>query len=178
MQTVQQTDTNKNVKNTKNVNNVKNEKKENNTLFVDEKSTDKRWKFWTESWFLFYENKLGVKPSLSGAEAKALKTIRKYLSQMPGDNEPDENGLQAWQQILDTWQCQDAWMITQLDLKVISSKINVILANIKKHTDAKSFRPAEINDRSNRAAEFDKLFAARYPSGGSTVSKDDAQQVH
>jgi hypothetical protein len=160
----QPVNTYKNVKNTKNVNNVKNEKKENNTLFVETSSTDERWQLWVESWFNFYTLKVGIKPNFSGAEAKGLKNIRKYLSEnCPGENSPDENGLTAWNQILDNWQCQDQWMITQLELKIISSKINNVLVNIKKHSDAKQFKSAPINDRSNTAKELDEYFAKRYP---------------
>lgn len=139
------------------------EKKESKHISVSDE-TDKRWNLWVESWFNFYTAKVGIKPSFTGAEPKALKTIRKYLSEnCPGENSPDENGLTAWNQILDNWQCQDQWMITQLELKIISSKINIVLTNIKKHSDAKQFKSAPINNLSNTAKELDEYFAKRYP---------------
>jgi hypothetical protein len=118
-QTVQQTDTNKNVKNDKN---IKNDKKN-----TDADASDLRE--WVDEWFRFYEGMVGVKPNYNGVEANALKTIRKHLKD-----------IEAWRQILNTWSCQDEWLRTKLELKIISSKINTVLVNAKKAIDDTNFR--------------------------------------
>ena len=99
---------------------VKQEKKTLNKRFVD-------------AWFNFYEETTTMKPKYTGADGKALAQIMTYLKSMSAN---EEGAFITWQLILDSWEDLNEFHQSQLDLKYINSKLNVIIREIRTKKDS------------------------------------------
>ena len=95
---------------------------------VRDKAPDYHWTKWVDAWFDFVRAKTGTDPMFNGAQAKALKQLRIYLVKSAGG---EEEGLQAWADILGNWSSLDTWIQEQLDLTVILKKINDIINQLR-----------------------------------------------
>ncbi|MCT4698477.1 hypothetical protein [Tenacibaculum haliotis] len=111
------------------------------TLFLDE-------------WYAFFrkENK-GRKPKFTGADGNALKQIIKYLSE---EHDGDEvAALSVWNFILDNWKHVPEFYRKHQDLKIINSKLNIILSELQdKHTSNERTFEAAANSEAARAFKF------------------------
>lgn len=89
-------------------------------------------------WFRFYEDFMGVEPKFTGADGKAMKQIREYLTAVGGN--PKE-ALTLWGGILNAWKDLEEFHQKNTDLKYINSRLNVIISEIKHKTSqtAQSF---------------------------------------
>ena len=83
----------------------------------------------TKRWFDFYEKRTNIKPSFDGAQGNALKLIIKHIEKQQNPGQKTEDTFQF---ILDRWNVLDEWLQSScLDLKILNSKINVVLDQIK-----------------------------------------------
>ena len=83
----------------------------------------------TKRWFNFYENRTNIKPSFDGVQGKSLKSIIKHIEKQQNPGQKTEDTFQF---ILDRWNVLDDWLQSScLDLKILNSKINVVLDQIK-----------------------------------------------
>lgn len=105
-------------------------------------------------WFAFYskENQ-GRKPKYSGADGVALKQIIKYLVE---ENQGDETAaIASWKFILENWKHLSDFYKKQQDLKIINSKLNVIITELaNKHTSNERTFQAAAESESARAFKF------------------------
>ena len=89
----------------------------------------------TKRWFEFYEKRTGIKPSFDGIQGKSLKSIIKHIEKQQKEGQKTEDTFQF---ILDRWNVLDDWLQSScLDLKILNSKINVVLDQIKNGTGTK-----------------------------------------
>ncbi|KAB8151772.1 hypothetical protein EZY14_016390 [Kordia sp. TARA_039_SRF] len=87
-------------------------------------------------WFEFYFNQTGNYPKFTGVDGNHLKQIIKYLKQESGT---EQEALDLWQTMLNNWGKLEKFYRENIDLKIINSKFNLILNNVKR----------EINDNTN-----------------------------
>jgi hypothetical protein len=83
----------------------------------------------TNSWFTFYQQETQLKPKHAGAECNALKSIIKYLKEI-NDND-DDLAFSSWNLFLSNWNQLGDFHRKQKDLKYISSKLNVLITEIR-----------------------------------------------
>lgn len=79
-------------------------------------------------WYKFYNDNMGFDPKFTGADGKALKQIREYLTSIGGN--PKE-ALTLWGGVLNTWKDLEEFHQKNTDLKYINSRLNIILSEIK-----------------------------------------------
>lgn len=85
-------------------------------------------------WFLFYEGFKDIKPKFTGADGKQLKEIISYLKSVSAD---DNEALEVWKTILLKWVDLSEFHKKNTDLKYISSRLNVIIDEIKQSNNTK-----------------------------------------
>lgn len=83
----------------------------------------------TKIWFEFYEKRTNIKPSFDGVQGKSLKSIIKHIEKQQNEGQKTADTFKF---ILDRWNVLDDWLQSScLDLKILNSKINVVLDQIK-----------------------------------------------
>lgn len=82
-----------------------------------------------EQWDYFYSTITNVPPKFTGADGNALKQIIAYLKKINGGIE--EEALNNWILILESWDNLKAFHKENTDLKYINSKLNVIIREIQ-----------------------------------------------
>ena len=81
---------------------------------------------------------------ITPADAKALKDILAYISEMPNVKEGKSNVSDAFKFILDNWHKLDKWQQTQTELRQINSRITNIIQQLKNnYGQAKTTHPHE-----------------------------------
>ena len=107
---------------------------------------------WTS--FFMKENK-GRKPKFTGADGTSLKQIIAYLID---ENDKDEAAaLSVWTFILENWKHLPDFFKNNQDLKIINSKLNVIIRELQnKHTSNERTFQAAAQSESARAFKFGK----------------------
>lgn len=91
---------------------------------------DTLYRLFVAEWFSFYEARYGRPPKFGGAEGKALKEIITYMTLIcKGDEERSFNG---WTLLLNQWGKMPKFYQDNTDLKIINSKLNVILNELTK----------------------------------------------
>lgn len=96
-----------------------------------EKKAGSLFKEMNDAWFVFYEEFMGIKPKFTGADGKALKEIEAYLMEI---HQNTSSTLEFWKIILENWKYLDKFHLKNTDLKYISTRLNVIINEIKKRT--------------------------------------------
>jgi hypothetical protein len=111
--------------------NVQHEGKVNYEIVSQEQSLFSKF---TSEWFQHNNRKNGFDPKFTGADAGALKQVITYLTKV---NEGNESlALDLWIVILDKQPLLTQFFQDNFDLKLINSKLNVIIRQIKQQTDA------------------------------------------
>lgn len=105
-----------------------------------------------DAWFAFYQKEHNRKPKFTGADGKALNQTIKYLVDEHND---EAAALTVWSFILENWHHLSEFYRKQQDLKIINSKLNVIITELSnKHTsNERTFRTAAESE-SARAFKF------------------------
>lgn len=105
----------------------------NYSIVVKEESLFGRF---VSEWSRFYEDQTTVQPKFTGADGKALNQIIAYLKKINAGDEA--KALELWQVILSSYDKLDQFYKDNLDLKIINSKLNVIIRQIQRHQAGQS----------------------------------------
>ena len=84
------------------------------------------------AWTLFFEKHNNISPKHEGAETNALKKIIAYLKRI--NNGDVFLALENWNLILSNWSSLSDFNQEQMDLKIINSRLNVIIRELIKNT--------------------------------------------
>lgn len=85
-----------------------------------------------DKWINFFKYKTGNKPSFSGIDGKAIKSIRAKIKVLIKNNNSSEKPIDLFHAILTKWDYLEMWQRENfLDLKTFNSKFNLIIAKIK-----------------------------------------------
>lgn len=92
------------------------------------------YKKFVELWFLFYEDKTGLKPKMNAVNGSKIKSIIKYLEDI--SKEKDFTAAQLFEQVLKKWNTLEDWMQKNcLDLNVLDQKLPIIINQFKSKSE-------------------------------------------
>jgi len=92
------------------------------------KKTDRLFQPFMKVYFDWFENHIGIKPKIDGADGKALKYIIKYFRSIAED---ELEILKAWETIFSNYDKWDKFYQKQLNLRHINSNLMNIINSIK-----------------------------------------------
>jgi len=110
----------------------------------------------SDAWFVFFSNQNnGRTPKFTSADGNALKQIIKYL--VLSNNEDETAALSVWQFILNNWKHLSVFYRENQDLKIINSKLNVIIRELSnKHTSNERTFQSATESEAARTFSFGK----------------------
>lgn len=109
-----------------------------------------------EAWFAFFKKEnQNRKPKFTGADGKALNQIISYLKEE--NNNDEAAALSVWNFILENWKHLPEFFKNNQDLKIINSKLNVIITALQhKHTSNERTFQTAAGSEAARAFKFGK----------------------
>jgi len=98
-----------------------------------------------EKYCSWYVDRIGIPPLIKPQDAQAVKWIKNALIKLSGT---EEEAISMWDIILQNWNQQDKWYVSQTELTQIKRNLNVILKTLKngKSTEQAGRKAKDVSD--------------------------------
>jgi hypothetical protein len=81
-----------------------------------------------EKYDAWYFERIGIQPLIKPQDAQAVKWIKNALIKLSGT---EADAIKMWDIILQSWDKQDKWYVSQTELTQIKRNLNIILKTLK-----------------------------------------------
>lgn len=104
------------------------------------------YQIFVEMWFLFYENRTGLKPKMNAVAGTKIKSIITYLETLSKDK--NFTAAELFQQVLFKWNKMDDWLQKNcLDLGILDQKLPLIINQLKTKSDVNNELYSEMEQK-------------------------------